>query len=258
MITITIANQKGGVGKTTTAINLASFLSRKNFKTLLIDVDPQANSTFVFLHQGALNTLYSVFLDDKADFTKIIYETNAPNLFLVPSSIHLAKVERMLAGVFDAPLKLKKFIGNITSMFDFVVIDSPPSLGLLTVNALVSSNYVIIPITPSPWALEGVEDFLDTFKGVRDTFNEKLKILGVLVTLFDSRTTLSKDATEKIKELFGELVFEEIIPRNVRLEESPAFREDIFAFAPDSKGALSYARFGESVLKRLGIGGIGG
>ena len=251
MITITIANQKGGVGKTTTAVNLASFLARKNFKTLLIDLDPQANSTFVFLDNPSKKSAYSLFVEE-IDPAELIHETNVPNLFLMPSSIHLAKVERALAGVFDAPLKLRKTIGKIANMFSFVIMDTPPSLGLLTVNALVTSDYVIIPITPSPWALEGVQDFLDTFEGVKEAFNERLRILGVLVTMVDQRTTLSRDATNKIKELFGDLVFEEPIGRSVRLEESPAFKEDIFSFAPDSKGAISYALFGESVLKRLG------
>lgn len=252
MITISIANQKGGVGKTTTAVNLASFLARKNFKTLLIDLDPQANSTFVFLESPSKKSTYSIFVEDDLDPSEIIHETNVPNLFLMPSSIHLAKVERALAGVFDAPLKLRKLTGKIANMFSFVIMDTPPSLGLLTVNALTSSDYVIIPITPSPWALEGVQDFLDTFEGVKETFNERLKILGVLITMVDTRTTLSRDASSKIKELFGELVFEEPIGRSVRLEESPAYKEDIFTFAPDSKGATAYALFGESVLKRLG------
>ncbi|MBP8612971.1 MAG: ParA family protein [Candidatus Atribacteria bacterium] len=253
MITITIANQKGGVGKTTTAVNLSSFLARKNFKTLLLDADPQSNSTYVFMNSPAISkTIYSAFTEENVEVAELIKETAVPNLFLVPSSIHLAKVERMLAGVFDAPLKLRKVIGKVSNMFDYVIIDSPPSLGLLTVNALVTSDFVIVPITPSPWALEGVEDFLDTFKGVRDTFNEQLKILGVLITMFDTRTTLSKDASQKIRELFGDLVFEEVIGRNVRLEESPAFKEDIFTFAPESKGAISYTKFGEECLKRLG------
>jgi len=254
MIPITIANQKGGVGKTTTAINLASFFARKGYKTLLVDVDPQANSSFVFLKDDEKpETIFSIFTENKPEYEKVIYQTHFPNLFLVPSSIHLAKVERMLAGVFDAPFKLKRFISEISSMFDFVVFDTPPSLGILTVNALIASNYVIIPITPSPWALDGVEDFLDTFKGVKETFNENLKILGVLITLFDSRTTLSKDATDKIRELFSDLLFDEVIPRNVRLEESPAFKEDIFSFAPDSRGAMAYSTFGENVLKRLAL-----
>jgi chromosome partitioning protein len=250
---ITIANQKGGVGKTTTAINLSSGIAKKGFRTLLIDTDPQCNSTSVFFSPEATErNLFSVFSENNYDINSLIKETKTPNLFAIPSSIHLAKVERMLAGEINAPIKLKKAITPIDAMFDFIILDSPPSLGLITVNALVSSHYVLIPIIPSPWALEGVQDFLDTFKSVKETFNESLKILGVLVTLFDSRTLLAKEATERIKNTFGELVFKEVIHRNVRLEESPAFKEDIFDFAPASKGAVSYNNIVEEVLNRVG------
>jgi chromosome partitioning protein len=249
---ITIANQKGGVGKTTTAINLSAGIANKGLRTLLIDTDPQCNSTSVFfLPEETEKTLFSAFSENNYDLTPLIRETKISNLFAVPSSIHLAKVERMLSGEIDAPIKLKKALLPIESMFDFVIIDSPPSLGLLTVNGLVSSNYVLIPITPSPWALEGVQDFLDTFKSVKETFNDSLKILGVLITLYDSRTLLAKEATEKVKNTFGDLVFNEIIHRNVRLEESPAFKEDIFSFAPDSRGAISYKNIVEEVLTRV-------
>ncbi len=250
---ITIANQKGGVGKTTTAINLSSGIAKKGYRTLLIDTDPQCNSTSVFFSPDTTEkTIYNTFSEGNYDISQLIQETKTPNLFAIPSSIHLAKVERMLAGEIDAPIKLKKAVMPVDKMFDFIVIDSPPSLGLLTVNGLVSSHYVLIPITPSPWALEGVQDFLDTFKSVKETFNQSLKILGVLITLFDSRTLLAKEATERIKNTFGELVFKEVVHRNVRLEESPAFKEDIFAFAPNSKGAVSYKNIVEEVLSRVG------
>jgi chromosome partitioning protein len=249
---ITIANQKGGVGKTTTAINLSSGIAKRGLKTLLIDTDPQCNSTSVFFSPNdAEKSLFSAFSESNYNISQLIKETKTPNLFAIPSSIHLAKVERMLAGEIDAPIKLKKVIAPIDTMFNFIIIDSPPSLGLITVNALVSSNYVLIPITPSPWALEGVQDFLDTFKSVKETFNESLKILGVLITLFDSRTLLAKEATDRIKNTFGDLVFKEIVHRSVRLEESPAFKEDIFAFAPGSTGAISYKNIVEEVLDRV-------
>jgi chromosome partitioning protein len=250
---ITIANQKGGVGKTTTAINLSSGIAKKGYRTLLIDTDPQCNSTSVFFSPDTTEkTIYNTFSEGNYDISQLIQETKTPNLFAIPSSIHLAKVERMLAGEIDAPIKLKKAVMPVDKLFDFIVIDCPPSLGLLTVNGLVSSHYVLIPITPSPWALEGVQDFLDTFKSVKETFNQSLRILGVLITLFDSRTLLAKEATERIKNTFGELVFKEVVHRNVRLEESPAFKEDIFAFAPGSKGAVSYKNIVEEVLSRVG------
>lgn len=250
---ITIANQKGGVGKTTTAINLSGGLARKGFRTLLVDADAQANSTSAFfLPEEIEKTIFSVFSEDSFDITSSIKETKVTNLFAVPSTIHLAKVERMLAAEIDAPLRLKRALFPLKNVYDFIVIDCPPSLGLLTVNALVSSDYIIIPLTPSPWSLEGVQDFLDTYRAVKDTFNDNLRILGVLVTMFDSRTTLSKEALEKINTIFGNLVFKEQITRSVRLEESPAFREDIFSFAPFSKSAKAYEKIVEEVLSRVG------
>ncbi|MGC8757899.1 MAG: ParA family protein, partial [Caldisericaceae bacterium] len=240
---ITIANQKGGVGKTTSTVNIAAGLAMKGYRTLLIDTDPQCNSTSLFFNpKETEQSLFLAFSNNDIDTQELIKKTDVERLYAIPANIHLAKVERMLAGEIDAPIKLKKALKETSKNFDFIMIDSPPSLGLLTVNALVASDYVIIPIAPSPWALVGVEDFLDTFKGVKETFNENLKILGVLITLFDSRTTLAKDAASKIREMFGELVFEEVIHRNIRLEESPAFKENIFTFAPDSKGAFSYNR----------------
>jgi len=250
---ITIANQKGGVGKTTTAINLSAGLARKGFRTLIVDVDAQSNSTSAFFKPEEIeNSVFLAFSEKDFDITQIIKETGTPNLSAVPSTIHLAKVERMLASEIDAPIKLRKVLTPIKNLFEFIIIDSPPSLGLLTVNALVASDYIIVPITPSPWSLEGVQDFLDTYKGVKETFNENLRMLGVLITLFDSRTILAREAVEKIKNLFGELVFPEYITRSVRLEESPAFKEDIFSFAPESKSAKSYDKIIEEVLKRAG------
>jgi len=248
---ITVANQKGGVGKTTSTVNIAAGLAMKGYKTLVIDCDPQCNSTSVFFEpQETEKSLFFAFVNQNFDAKEVIKETNMKGLYAIPANIHLAKVERMLAGEIDAHIKLKKALKDLKQEFDFVMIDSPPSLGLLTVNALVASDFVIIPIAPSPWALVGVEDFLDTFKGVKETFNEELKILGVLITLFDSRTTLARDATLKIKEMFGSLVFDEVIHKNVRLEESPAFKEDIFSFAPESKGAFSYDKVTEEVIRR--------
>ncbi len=249
---ITIANQKGGVGKTTTTVNIAAGLAHKGFKTLIIDTDPQCNSTSVFFEPHETEkSLFLAFSEREFNVRETVKETHVKGLYAVPASIHLAKVERMLAGEIDAPIKLKKALQTVTNDFDFIMIDSPPSLGLLTVNGLVASDHVIIPIAPSPWALEGVEDFLDTFKGVKETFNEELKILGVLITLYDSRTTLARDAAIRIKEMFGDLAFDEIIHRSIRLEESPAFKEDIFSFAPDSKGAVSYEKVVEEVIRRV-------
>ncbi len=248
---ISVANQKGGVGKTTTAVNVAAGLAKKGKRTLLIDVDPQCNATSMFFEpEETEDSIFPLFTEKNFDITGIIKETKIPNLFAAPSTIHLAKVERILAGEMDAPLKLKKILSNAKNAFEYIIIDTPPSLGLLTVNALVASDYILIPITPSPWAMEGVQDFLDTFKGVKETFNENLSILGVIITMFDPRTVLARDAVNQIKAMFEELVFSEAIHRNVRLEESPAYGEDIFTFAPNSTGAKSYEKIVEEVIKR--------
>lgn len=248
---IAVANQKGGVGKTTTSINVASGLARHGKRTLILDFDPQCNTTSVFFSpEETEKSILPVFTEKTFDISRAIKETSVHNLFAAPSTIHLAKVERMLAGEIDAPLKARKAFSRLNDTFDFVVIDTPPSLGLLTVNALVASHFIIIPITPSPWALEGVQDFLDTFKSVKEIFNGTLEILGVLITLFDPRTVLARDATNKIKAMFGPLVFPETVHRNIRLEESPAYGEDIFAFAPNSSGAKYYGKIVEEVLKR--------
>jgi chromosome partitioning protein len=248
---ISIANQKGGVGKTTTAVNIAAGLARKGKRTLIMDVDPQCNATSLFFEpEETENSILTLFTEDNFSIESVIKETKIPNLFAAPSTIHLAKVERMLAGEIDAPIKLRKNTGNVRNVFDYIIIDTPPSLGLLTVNALIASDYVLIPITPSPWAMEGVQDFLDTFKSVKETFNEKLSILGVIITMFDPRTVLARDAAIQIKAMFEELIFDEMVHRNVRLEESPAYKEDIFSFAPDSSGAKSYEKIVEEVIKR--------
>ena len=248
---ISIANQKGGVGKTTTAVNIAAGLTRKGKRTLLLDIDPQCNASSMFFEpEETEDSILPLFTETNFNIETIIKETKIPNLFSAPSTIHLAKVERMLAGEIDAPLKLKKNMGVISEAFEYIIIDTPPSLGLLTVNALIASDYVLIPITPSPWAMEGVQDFLDTFKSIKETFNENLSILGVIITMFDPRTVLAKDAVNQIKATFEELIFSEIVHRNVRLEESPAYGEDIFSFAPNSSGAYSYEKIVEEVIKR--------
>lgn len=249
---IAIANQKGGVGKTTTAINLSAALARAAKKVLLIDLDPQANSSLTFLaHDGIDHSIYELLTDSQMSCDSVIRATAVSGLDILPARISLAKFESKLIGEFDAPFRLKDRIDGLASSYDYIVIDTPPTLGLITVNALVASDYLIVPIQPSYFALEGTDDLLDTVEKVRARPNPNLKVLGVLITLLDKRTTLAKDIHEQIKQVFGEKVFDTVISKSVRLEESPAYKECIFTFAPNSSGAFEYARLCEEVIRRV-------
>lgn len=249
---IAIANQKGGVGKTTTAINLSAALARAGKKVLLVDLDPQANSSLTFLQHEAIEfSIYDLLTDGQTSFENVIKKTSISTLDVLPSRINLAKLESKLIGEFDAPFRLKDKMDGVAATYDYIVIDTPPALGLITVNALVASDYVIVPIQPSYFALEGTDDLLDTVEKVRARPNPNLKVLGVLITLLDKRTTLAKDIHERIKQVFGEKVFDTVISKSVRLEESPAYKESIFTFAPNSTGAAEYTRLCEEVMQRV-------
>jgi len=249
---IAIANQKGGVGKTTTAINLSAALARAGKKVLLIDLDPQANSSLTFLaHDSIEFSIYEMLTDTEVSRDHVIKQTSLPGLDILPSRISLAKFESKLLGEFDAPFRLKDRMDGLAKSYDYVVIDTPPTLGLITVNALVASDYLIVPIQPSYFALEGTDDLLDTVEKVRARPNPNLKVLGVLITLLDKRTTLAKDIHEQIRQVFGDKVFETVISKSVRLEESPAYKESIFTFAPTSSGATEYASLCEEVMRRV-------
>lgn len=249
---IAIANQKGGVGKTTTAINLSAALARSGKKVLLIDLDPQANSSLTFLaHDAIESSIYELLTDAQTDFKQVVRPTSIPKLDILPSRISLAKFESKLIGEFDAPFRLKDKMDGLVKSYDYIVIDTPPTLGLITVNALVASDYLIVPIQPSYFALEGTDDLLDTVEKVRARPNPNLEVLGVLITLLDKRTTLAKDIHEQIKQVFGDKVFKTVISKSVRLEESPAYRESIFTFAPNSTGAVEYTNLCKEVMRRV-------
>jgi chromosome partitioning protein len=249
---IAITNQKGGVGKTTTSINISAALALMGKKVLLIDMDPQAHSTIsTVANPSAYNkSLYEVLMNKNEKIENIIVKSTIPGLDLAIARISMAKLEPSLLGEIDGHFRLKDAVEHIKHKYQYIFVDTPPTLGLITLNALVAASAILIPIQSSYLCLEGTDDLLETIEKVRRIANPQLKILGVLITLHDKRTNLARDVVERIRKVFGNKLFKTYISKSVKLEESPAYKESIFTYAPGSIGAEQYRKVAEEILDR--------
>lgn len=241
------------MGKTTTSINLAYALASKGHRTLLVDTDPQANSSMTFVDIHSISaSIYDVLAEPGRTIEEVVIGVKGtPNLFLAPSSISLAKIESKLIGEIDSYYRMSDAVKNARDDFEFIIFDTPPTLGVITVNAMVASTHVLIPIQASYFALEGTDDLLETIDKIKARANPNLQILGAVITLYDKRTVLARDIKKQIAGAFGDKLFKTTIGKSVRLEESPAYRESIFTFAPNTSGADEYYRLTEEVLSRV-------
>ncbi|MDO4382960.1 MAG: AAA family ATPase [Eubacteriales bacterium] len=249
-----IFNQKGGVGKTTTNINLGAFLARKGKKVLLIDIDPQGNTTsgLGLVKRELGETLYDALTTDDYDLHRAVYHTETKNLDIVPASVDLSGAEVELIQVFGREILLRHAISTIKDEYDYIFIDCPPSLGLLTINALVAADGVIIPIQCEFYALEGVSQLMKTVELVRREMNRNLQITGVILSMFDGRTNLGLQVVQEVKRFFGNKVFKTVIPKNVRLAEAPSYGLSIADYDPSSRGAKAYKKLADEFEQREG------
>ena len=248
---LTLANQKGGVGKTTTAVNLAAFLGKKKKSVLVIDLDPQGNATSgLGVNKSELDTtIYDVLVNDEP-ISESIWESSADNVSICPTNINLAGAEIELVNVMSRENVLKEALKPVKDDFDYIIIDCPPSLSILTINALTASDGIIIPIQGEYYALEGLTQLIDTINIVKKKLNKNLSILGVVLTMFDRRTQLTKQVQEEVENYFGDKVFNTVIPRNVRLAEAPSHGVAILDYDKTSKGAKAYESLAAEVIKR--------
>lgn len=250
---ISFSNQKGGVGKTTTAINLAAYVAMTGKKVLLVDFDPQGNATsgFGFEKNKLENSAYSVLMGD-CSASEAVLPTVIENLFMIPSGIDLAAAEVDLVNIPARESALKRALSDEKEHYDYIFVDCPPSLGLLTLNALVASDSVIIPIQSEFFALEGLSQLMNTIKIVKQRLNSSLRINGVILTMYDVRTTMSKQVTQEIFKYFGDTVYTVPVPRNVKLVESPSFGVPILLHAPNCAGAVAYKALAQQFVEREG------
>jgi chromosome partitioning protein len=246
---LSIANQKGGVGKTTTSVNLGACLAYIGKRVLLVDIDPQGNATSgVGIEKAEVEQcIYDVLVDD-VDAKDVIKATSVENLYAIPATIQLAGAEIELVPTISREVRLKRALGEVKDQFDYIIIDCPPSLGLLTLNALTASDAVLIPVQCEYYALEGLSQLLNTVRLVQKHLNQDLKIEGVLLTMLDARTNLGLQVIEEVKKYFQDKVYKTIIPRNVRLSEAPSHGEPIITYDAKSRGAEVYLDLAKEVI----------
>ena len=247
---ISISNQKGGVGKTTTAVNVAAFLAERNKRVLIVDIDPQGNAGYgIGINAEEINTTIYEVLIGELPMSEAVFKTDIDNLYLVPSNIHLSGAQVDLLDLPGREFILNKALDSIKRDFDYILIDCPPSLGILTLNSLVSADSVMIPLQCEYYALEGLNQLLRIIAMVQDKLNKKLKIEGVVLTMFDSRTNLSQQVVNDVQEYFSDKVFKTVIPRNVKLSEAPSFGKPIGFYDRTSMGSRTYENLAKEVMK---------
>ena len=248
---ISIVNQKGGVGKTTTAVNLSAFLAKKRKKVLVIDLDPQGNATsgYGFEKSSLENTVYDLLVNEE-EIVNVIASTSVKNVDMCPTNINLAGAEVELVSAISRETILKRAIEPVLNQYDYIIVDCPPSLGLLTINALTACEGVIVPIQGEYYALEGLSQLVDTINMIKKKLNPQVGILGVVITMHDRRTQLTRQVVEEVQKYFGDKVFKTFIPRNVRLAEAPSHGLTIDEYDAKSKGSLAYQALANEVIKR--------